>query len=111
MSEKDSKPTSGRSEHGTDWDALASLTDEGIDAAVAADPTAARPLTRAWFENAERVRPGQKRAIYIRLDKDVIAYFQRHGVKGYQSRINSILKKYVEFMRAEQGREVERAGR
>ena len=112
MNEKTSKPTSGRSEHGTDWDALAALTDEDIDRAIAADPTAARALTREWFEHAERVRPGQKRPIYIRLDRDVLDYFQQDGARGYQSRINAALRRYVRIMRAiEADREPEKARR
>jgi uncharacterized protein (DUF4415 family) len=100
MSEKNTKPTSGRSKHGTDWDALAAQSDEDIDRAIAADPTVARELTREWFEQAERVRPGQKRPIYIRLDQEILDFFQRGGA-GYQSRINAVLRFYVKAMRAE----------
>jgi uncharacterized protein (DUF4415 family) len=112
MSEKNSKNASGRSEHGTDFDALAALTDEDIDRAIEADPTAARSLTREWFENAEVVRPGQKRPISIRLDKDVLDYFQADKVRGYQSRINAALRRYVQVMRAIKAeREPEKARR
>jgi uncharacterized protein (DUF4415 family) len=102
MSAKNTKSTSDRSKHGTDWDALAAQTDEDIDRAIAADPTAARALTREWFERAERVRPGQKRPIYIRLDQEILDHFQQGGVKGYQSRINAVLRFYVRALRAEQ---------
>jgi len=100
MSEKTSKPISGHSEHGTDWDALANLTDEEIEAAIAGDPDAARPLPREWFERAEQVQPGSKRPISIRLDREVLNFFMRTG-KGYQSRINKVLRTYVRFKEAE----------
>lgn len=37
----------------------------------------------------------KKGAIYIRLDPEVLAYF-RSGGPGYQTRINAVLKTYVE---------------
>ena len=102
MSEKNSKPTSvsGVSEHGTNWDSLAGMTDAEIEAAIAEDPTAARPLTHEWFEQADLVVPGTKRPISIRLDQEVLDYFMRGG-KGYQSRINSVLRTYVRYKQAE----------
>jgi uncharacterized protein (DUF4415 family) len=39
--------------------------------------------------------PGPKRQITLRLDPDVLAFFQKHG-KGYQTMINSVLRKYME---------------
>jgi uncharacterized protein (DUF4415 family) len=39
--------------------------------------------------------PGKKKQITLRLDPDVLAFFRKHG-KGYQTTINSILRKYME---------------
>jgi uncharacterized protein (DUF4415 family) len=96
MNGKTTKPTSARSDYGTDWAALDALTDEDIERAIAEDPTAARPLTREWFEGAERVRPGRKRPISIRFDEEVLQFFQAGGA-GYQSRINAVLVWYVRW--------------
>jgi uncharacterized protein (DUF4415 family) len=41
------------------------------------------------------VTPVTKQAISIRLDEDVIAWFRETGPK-YQSRINAVLRSYVE---------------
>lgn len=94
MNAKNTKPTSAPSKYGTDWAALDALTDDDIDRAIADDPTAARPLIREWFESAERVMPGRKRPISIRLDEEVLQFFQAGGA-GYQSRMNAVLLWYV----------------
>jgi uncharacterized protein (DUF4415 family) len=96
MNGKNTTRTSEVSEYGTDWAALDALTDEDINRAIAADPSAARPLTREWFEGAERVMPGRKRPISIRFDEEVLQFFQAGGA-GYQSRINAVLLWYVRW--------------
>jgi uncharacterized protein (DUF4415 family) len=46
--------------------------------------------------------PESKRAVHIRLDKDVVRWFKAHG-PGYQTRINAVLKAFVAArQRAEQ---------
>jgi uncharacterized protein (DUF4415 family) len=39
-----------------------------------------------------------KKAISIRIDPDVLEWFKKHG-KRYQSRINAVLRAYVESHR------------
>ncbi len=41
--------------------------------------------------------PQGKRAVSIRLDEDVIEFFKKGG-KGYQTRINKVLRTYMEAM-------------
>ncbi len=41
--------------------------------------------------------PRGKRAVSIRLDEDVIDFFKKGG-KGYQTRINAVLRTYMEAM-------------
>jgi len=41
------------------------------------------------------VKPGQKHPLSIRLDPEVLAWFKSHG-KGYQTRINAVLRAYME---------------
>ena len=53
------------------------------------------PLDEAFFANAEIRMPQTKPSITIRLDPDVLEWFKDQG-KGYQTRINSVLRRYVE---------------
>jgi len=78
----------------TDWKRVNALTDEEIEAAVAADPDAAPIADEAWFEKARRARPA-KEHISIKLDADILAFFRNGGV-GYQTRINDVLRAFVE---------------
>jgi uncharacterized protein (DUF4415 family) len=41
-----------------------------------------------------------KKPVYLRLDADILAWFQRAG-DGYQTRINKALREYVEKHEAE----------
>ena len=52
-------------------------------------------LNDAFWANAELVLPANKQGVYIRLDTEVLAWFKRGG-KGYQTRINQVLKAYVD---------------
>ena len=78
---------------GTDWEALARLTDEEIDAAIASDPDAAPELDEEWFRNAVVGIPA-KIAMSIRVDDDVMAWFRTQG-KGWQTRMNAVLRAYA----------------
>ena len=50
--------------------------------------------TKEFWKNAEVFMPQHKVHISLRLDEDIIHYFKEEG-KGYQSRINAILKSYI----------------
>ena len=52
-------------------------------------------LDKKFWDNAERVYPRGKKAISIRLDQDIIDFFKHEG-RGYQSKINSVLRTYIE---------------
>lgn len=78
----------------TDWDRLSELTDEEIEKAVRDDPDTVL-LDEDWIQKARFVVPrAEKKRITIRLDEDIIDHFKRGG-KGYQSRINAVLRAYV----------------
>ena len=68
-----------------------------IERAVAEDPDAAPILDEAWLAKARRVEP-EKELISIRLDKDVLDFFRRKGPK-YQTRINAVLRAFVDHER------------
>ena len=80
----------------SDWARVDALTDEDIEKAVADDPDAA-PLDIDW-SGAVLVTPA-KTAISIRLDDDVVQFFKAGGT-GYQTRINAVLRHYMEQKKA-----------
>jgi uncharacterized protein (DUF4415 family) len=68
-------------------EALAAMPDSTIDYSDIP------PLTEKFWKNAVRnpwYRP-RKQQVTLRIDADVLAWL-RHGGKGYQSRLNSVLR-------------------
>ena len=57
-------------------------------------------LDADFFRQARVVVPPGKQQLTIRLDTDVLAWLKDQG-KGYQSRINAILRAYYEAHRDE----------
>ncbi|MCU7929075.1 MAG: BrnA antitoxin family protein [Candidatus Thiodiazotropha sp. (ex Dulcina madagascariensis)] len=51
-------------------------------------------LNDEFFENAD-LRLPEKKSVTIRLDADVLEWFKKQG-KGYQTRINKLLRSYME---------------
>ena len=81
----------------TDWDRVATMTEVEIDEAAASDPDA-QPTDEAFWKDAKVVIPQPKHAISLRVDSDVLAWFKSQG-KGYQTRINAVLRAYMEAQR------------
>jgi len=54
-----------------------------------------RISTRPFRKKATLPWPPAKKQLTIRLDEDVLAWLKRHG-KGYQTRINRILRVVME---------------
>jgi uncharacterized protein (DUF4415 family) len=79
----------------TDWDRVRALTDEDIERATADDPDAAPVGTEEEWARARVVFPQGKAPVTLRLDKDIIAWFKSQG-RGYQTRINAVLRAFVE---------------
>ena len=50
--------------------------------------------TREFWEDATVFMPQHKIHLSLRLDEDIVNYFKKQGA-GYQSRINAVLKAYV----------------
>ena len=48
------------------------------------------------WDNIEIIKTPLKKAIYIKLDEEILQYLQSQG-KGYQTKINEILRSYVEY--------------
>ena len=77
----------------TDFQRLRKLSDEDIAKAVAKDKDAV-PIVTDWSD-AEFIVPPCKKPVNIRLDEDIIQHFKSSG-PGYQTRINAVLRHYVE---------------
>jgi uncharacterized protein (DUF4415 family) len=86
---KKGNPKSLTPELQAELDALSAMQESEIDI------TEMPPITD--WSNAVRgpfYRP-VKRPLSLRLDADIIDWFQRQG-QGYQTRMNSVLREYVE---------------
>jgi uncharacterized protein (DUF4415 family) len=77
----------------TDWKRLRTLSDRDIRSAVKADPEARRTDVDFW-KQAKVVMPRAKQTVTIRLDADLLDWLRRQ--KGYQTRINAVLRTYME---------------
>jgi uncharacterized protein (DUF4415 family) len=79
---------------------LATMTDDDIAKAVVGDPDAP-PLDIDWSK-ARLVAPLSKDIVTLRLDSDLLEWFRAQG-KGYQTRINQVLRTFFEAKRAQGG--------
>ena len=86
MSEQDMKKQSK-----TDWKKIEAMKDKDIDLSDIPE------LGDDFFEDAT-LWPGRKKQLTIRLDPDVVDFFKRKG-RGYQSKINAVLRRYVDVQR------------
>ena len=73
---------------------IAAIPDSEIDYSDIAE------LGPEFWENARVVFPQPKKAVTIRIDSDVLDWFKKRG-KGYQSRMNAVLRSYMESLEAE----------
>jgi uncharacterized protein (DUF4415 family) len=90
----------GRGESRTDWTKADAMTEADLEASIAADPDEAHD--QADWTHAVIGLPPRKQDIHIRLDADVLDWFKRTG-KGYQTRINNVLRAFVDSRRHTQG--------
>jgi uncharacterized protein (DUF4415 family) len=91
----------------TDDVRLDAMTDDDIARAVADDPDTV-PLDLDWTK-ARLVIPPGKEVVTLRLDIDVLGWFRAQG-KGYQTRINQVLRVWyeTELLKREWKREEEK---
>ena len=83
------KPPQVSGEQKARLEAVSSMPDEQIDYSDAPSlPNA------VWMKAAEQL-PHSKKQITLRIDAEVLEFFKRTG-KRYQSRMNAVLRSYVE---------------
>lgn len=90
-----------RGEDQTDWARIDAMTDEDIERAMRDDPDWQDFMDIDWSK-AVMVIPDKKKAISIRLDPDIVDFFQATG-KGYQTRINAVLRHFVDEQKRSKG--------
>jgi uncharacterized protein (DUF4415 family) len=85
----------------TDWDRVDKLRDNDIDLS---DNPEVTPEMFARAVLRKGLKPvGRKTQVTLRIDEDVLTWFKKQG-RGYQTRINSLLKAYKEAHKNESGR-------
>ena len=68
------------------------MSDTKIRKGIAADPDAQATDEKFW-QNANVVWPARKQIVTMRLDADLLRWFRQQ--RGYQTRINAILRAYM----------------
>lgn len=96
MSKRSSSPDSQ-----TDWNRLRSLTDREIALTPEHPEAAERHIVRGIVRRGLRPMP-VKTAISLRIDADILAWLKAQG-RGYQTRINAILRAYRDEAAAQGG--------
>lgn len=84
----------------TDFKKLSAMTGEEIRAQSAGDPNF--PEINWSKADIEIVEPIEKTSVSVRLDSDVLDFFKDAG-KGYQTRINQILRSHMEHQQKKAG--------
>lgn len=85
-----------RGETYSNWERNNALTREEIQAQIDADPDEAGMVVD--WDSVTTEMPKAKVDVHMRIDGDVLDYFRKDG-KGYQTRINAVLRSYVGRMR------------
>ena len=86
-----------RKQSDTDWERLSTMEDSKID--FSDNPE----LDHDFFANATVRMPEPKKAVSLRLDPDVLKWYKTKG-PGYQTRINAILRMYMQAKSGTSGR-------
>ncbi len=85
----------------TDWDRIDNMNDEDIDLSDIPELTPDL-FAKAVVKRGLKSTPN-KAQLTIRVDRDVLAWFKSQG-RGYQTRINSLLRAYMEANKSQEKR-------
>ena len=92
------KKSKSKRRSGTDWAHLRRMSAASIRKGIAADPDAHATDAQFW-KTAKVVLPTPKEIVTMRLDADLLRWFRRE--RGYQTRINAILRAYMQARESE----------
>jgi uncharacterized protein (DUF4415 family) len=79
----------------SDWQAARSMSQAEVER-LADDEDG--PLPEDWESTVQIGIPARKQAVHIRLDPDILDWFRAQG-PGYQTRINAVLRAFVQSRR------------
>jgi uncharacterized protein (DUF4415 family) len=85
-----------RGEEKSDWSRATALSEAELEAAISADVEEAETIFD--WSKASIDLPQPKVVLNMRVDRDVLDFFRSQG-RGYQTKINAILRSYVEQAR------------
>jgi len=80
----------------TDFEKLAAMTDDEIDCSDIPELTEEFIASAKWL-----IETPEKEQITIRVDKPVLDFYRNTG-KGYQTRMNAVLRAYAETAQRKQ---------
>lgn len=83
-----------RHESKTDMARLRTKTASDVEREIAADPDF-KDQPADWHLTAEAIMPTPKKLLSLRLDGEIVAWFKDQG-PGYQTRINAVLRAFVQ---------------
>ncbi|MER2252690.1 BrnA antitoxin family protein [Methylorubrum podarium] len=84
---------------GTDWAALRALPEETVERLASDDRDNPATDESHWAEAGIGLPVG-KTSVHASFDRDVVAFFKRGG-RGYQDRMNAVLRRHMEAERRE----------
>jgi uncharacterized protein (DUF4415 family) len=79
----------------TDWQAVHALSQQDVERLADEEDGA---LADDWESSVVIGLPPRKQAVHIRLDVDILDWFREQG-PGYQTRINAVLRSFVDSRR------------
>lgn len=89
------KSLHGKRKGKTDWARVDAITEGELERSIAADTDA--DVAVDWTK-ARLVMPQRKESVHLRVDPDVLAWFRQQG-QGYLTRMNAVLRAYMEAQR------------
>ena len=88
-----------RGESRTDWAKVDAMTEEELEASIAADPDDVHE--ELDWDNAIMGLPRLESQTPVPIDDDLVHWFKMESGGAHQARLNDVLRAYVEKRRAE----------
>jgi uncharacterized protein (DUF4415 family)/uncharacterized DUF497 family protein len=87
-----------RGEDRTDWQRVEAMTERDLESAITADPDEDLEGGSGPWSAGIPPLPPRKEYVHIGLDEDMLTWFRSLG-RGYQTRINAVLRRYYQVHR------------
>jgi uncharacterized protein (DUF4415 family) len=81
----------------SDWAAVDAIADADLDRLIVEDEDEGPAHLAIDWSQATTEPVWTKQMVNLRLDRDILDFFRRDG-RGYQTRINAVLRSYVRHM-------------